>query len=48
LLELEIIGAYHFQAGTLEAGLSYDKQLLEAERLLKNLEEYNRILHPQP
>ncbi|MBQ9356422.1 MAG: S41 family peptidase [Prevotella sp.] len=48
MIELEIIGAYYFQAGTLEAGLDYDKQMLEAERLLKTPDEYNRILHPQP
>ena len=46
MLEMDIIGAYHYQWGTMEAGLNYDKQLLEAERLLKSPEEYKRILQP--
>ena len=46
MLEMDIIGAYHYQWATMEAGLNYDKQLLEAERLLKSPEEYKRILQP--
>ncbi len=46
MLELDIVGAYYYQAGTVEAGLYYDKQLLEAERLLKHPDEYQRILQP--
>lgn len=44
MIELDIIAAYYYQRGSIEAGLNYDKQLLEAERLLKNTEEYQRIL----
>jgi carboxyl-terminal processing protease len=47
ILESEIISAYYYQAGAIEAGLNYDKQLMEAVRLLKNPEEYRRILAPQ-
>ena len=46
MLELDIISAYYYQRGYLEAGLNYDKQLMEAERLLNNPEEYQRILSP--
>lgn len=47
MLELDIVGAYYYQAGGIEAGLNYDKQLQEAERLLKSADEYRRILQPQ-
>ena len=46
ILESEIIAAYYYQAGTIEAGLSYDTQLKEAERLLRNPEEYKKLLVP--
>ena len=46
MLELEIITAYYYQEGSIEAGLNYDKQLREAERLLKTPAEYNKILKP--
>lgn len=46
ILESEIISAYYFQAGMIEAGLNYDGQLKEAERLLRNPEEYKKILLP--
>ncbi len=44
MLELDIIAAYYYQGGGIEAGLAYDKQLLEAEQLLKKPEEYRKIL----
>ena len=47
LLELDIIAAYHYQAGSIEAGLNYDNQLREAERLLKSPAEYHKILNIQ-
>lgn len=47
LLESDIIAAYYYQAGTIEAGLNYDKQWKEAVRLLKNPEEYRKLLVPQ-
>lgn len=46
MLELDIISAYHYQAGALRAGLVYDRQLKEAIRLLNNPEEYQKLLQP--
>ncbi len=49
ILESEIIAAYYYQAGSIEASLGYDKQLKEAIRLLKTPEEYGRLLaSPEP
>ena len=47
ILESEIISAYYYQAGAIEASLNYDKQLKEAIHLLKNPEEYKKLLAPQ-
>ena len=47
VLEQDIIAAYYYQRGTIEAGLNYDKQVKEAIRLLKNQEEYKKILQPK-
>ena len=47
ILEAEIIPAYYYQAGAIEASLNNDKQLKEAIRLLKNPEEYKKLLVPQ-
>jgi carboxyl-terminal processing protease len=44
ILEQEIIAAYYYQRGTIQAGLRHDKQMEAAERLLKNPEEYRRLL----
>ena len=46
MLELDIISAYHFQAGSLRAGLAYDRQLKEAMRLLNSPKEYQGLLQP--
>ena len=46
MLELDIISAYYYQRGGIEAGLSYDKQLKEAIRLLRSADEYRRLLLP--
>ena len=46
LVEQEIISAYYYQTGTIEAGLNYDKQLKAAENLLKSPEEYRKLLAP--
>ena len=46
ILESDIIAAYYYQAGAIEAGLNYDPQLKEAERVLKNPEEYRKLLAP--
>ena len=47
IIELDIIGAYYYQKGGIEASLNGDKQLKEAERLLKFPEEYRKILEPR-
>lgn len=47
MIELDIIGAYYYQKGGIEASLNGDKQLMEAERLLKSPEEYRKILLPK-
>ncbi|MCR4582640.1 MAG: S41 family peptidase [Prevotella sp.] len=47
LIEYEIVCARYFQKGGIEAGLGYDKQLREAERLLKNPQEYRQLLRPK-
>ena len=47
ILELDIISAYYFQGGSIEAGLYADKQLKEAERLLNTPAEYRKILEPR-
>ena len=46
MLELSIVAAYYYQAGATEAGLYYDKQMKEAERLLKSPEDYQKVLQP--
>lgn len=47
VLESDIIAAYYYQAGAIEAGLNYDRQLKVAVRLLQNPEEYKKLLVPQ-
>ena len=47
MLELDIIAAYYYQAGSIEAGLQHDKQLKEAIRLLQSPEEYQKLLTPK-
>ena len=47
MLELDIIAAYYYQAGAIEAGLKYDKQLKEAMRLLQSPGEYRQLLTPK-
>ena len=44
MLEADIIAAYYYQSGAIEAGLSYDKQYLEAVKLLKSPSDYKAIL----
>ena len=46
ILESEIIAAYYYQSGAIEASLNYDSQLKEAVRLLKFL-EYVVALQPE-
>ncbi len=47
MLELDIIAAYYYQRGSIEAGLANDRQLTEAEGLLKSPEKYAKVLAPQ-
>lgn len=47
MLELDIITAYYYQRGSIEAGLANDRQLTEAEALLKSSEKYAKVLAPQ-
>lgn len=46
ILASDIVAAYHFQRGTIEYTLRYDKQMEEAKRLLNSAEEYQKILRP--
>ena len=46
MLELDIVTAYYYQRGAIEAGLSYDKQLHEASRLLRDESGFKAILRP--
>ncbi len=47
ILELDILSAYYYQRGTIEAGLGYDKQVGEALRLMGRPDEYRRMLMPK-
>lgn len=44
MIEQDIISAYYFQAGRVEAALEHDKTMKEAERILNTPGEYERIL----
>lgn len=46
MLELDIVSAYHYQKGSLRAGLMNDRQLKEAKQLLQNSSEYQKLLQP--
>ena len=46
MVESDIIAAYYYQAGAIEASLNNDKQVKEAIRLLKNPEEYRKYIAP--
>ena len=47
MIEQDIISAYYFQAGQVEAALEHDKTIKEAERILNTPGEYERILSVQ-
>lgn len=47
VIEADIIAAYYYQAGSIESGLQYDRQVKEAQKLLKNQDEYKKILAPK-
>ena len=44
VLGSDIVAAYYYQAGVVEFGLRYDKQMKEACRLLNSPKEYSKIL----
>ena len=44
LLLDEIITRYYYQKGSIEASLNHDKEVKRAIEILKNKEEYNKIL----
>ncbi len=46
MIEQDIVAAYYYQAGSIEAGLAKDRQLNEAVRLLGDKEAYARLLKP--
>ena len=46
LIEQDIISAYYYQKGQVEAMLQYDKTVKEAERILNTPGEYERVLTP--
>lgn len=47
LIEQDIIAAYYYQAGAIEAALPIDKLLSEARRVLNNPDEYRKMLQPK-
>jgi carboxyl-terminal processing protease len=47
VIEADIIAAYYYQAGSIESGLQYDRQVKEAQKLLKSREEYKKTLAPK-
>lgn len=46
MIEQDIVSAYYFQSGYIQAGLNGDKQLEAAERLLNDSAEYDKVLAP--
>ena len=44
LIEQDIISAYYYQEGQVEAALQYDKTVKEAERILNTPGEYEKVL----
>lgn len=46
LLENDIVAAYYYQGGAIRNSLRYDKQVMEAVRLLNTPEEYKKLLRP--
>lgn len=46
MIEGDIVSAYYYQAGAVEAELAHDKTMREAERLLADEAEYRRVLSP--
>ena len=47
VIEADIIAAYYYQAGSIESGLQYDRQVKEAQKLLKTGRSTRRFLLPE-
>ena len=47
MIEQDIISAYYYQKGQVEAMLQYDKTVKEVERILNTPGEYERVLTPK-
>lgn len=47
MLEREIIAAYYYKSGVIESGLKYDKQLIEAVKILNDDAAYSKLLKPK-
>ena len=48
IISADIVAAYYFQAGAIENNLNYDKQMMEACRIINDRQEYTKILTPAP
>ncbi|MCH5312408.1 MAG: S41 family peptidase [Prevotella sp.] len=46
MLEQEIITAYYYKAGVIESTLKYDKEILEAVKILNDEKAYKELLQP--
>ena len=47
IIQADIVAAYYWQAGAIENNLNTDKQMIEACRLLNNMQEYRKLLTPK-
>jgi hypothetical protein len=47
VLEADIIEAYYYQQGAMQAALQYDKQLSAATALLGDSRRYTELLQPK-
>lgn len=47
LITADLVAIYHYQRGTIENSLQFDKQWKAAVELLQNKEKYNRLLQPK-
>ena len=45
LIEQDIVSAYYYQSGQVQVGLRTDKAILEAERILNTVGEYERVIN---
>lgn len=47
LITADLVAIYHYQRGTIENSLQFDKQWKAAVELLQNKEKYNKLLQPK-